>query len=118
MKRLQLVYFFCISCLGLLNFVVAAQTVEYHITLKDHLFFPAEIDIPKGKKVKLIVHNQDSVAEEFDSFDLNREKVIFAGKKSTIYIGPLKPGEYHFFGEYNPNTAVGRIIVKGESDVN
>ena len=48
----------------------------------------------------------------FDSFSLNREKVIFAQRKATIFIGPLKPGEYEFFGEYNPNTARGTVIVE------
>lgn len=89
-----------------------AQTQEFHLTLENHLFFPSVIEVPANKKVKLIIHNKDKVAEEFDSFDLNREKVIFAGKKSTVYIGPLPPGEYHFFGEYNPTTATGKVIVK------
>ncbi len=96
---------------------VKAQTPVFHLTLENHLFIPSEIEIPKGIKVKLIIHNKDDVAEEFDSFDLNREKVIFAGKKSTIYIGPLAPGEYHFFGEYNPSTATGRVIVKDKKYV-
>ena len=48
--------------------------------------------------------------EEFDSFDLNREKVIFAQHKVVIFIGPLQPGEYHFFGEYAPNTAQGTVV--------
>ena len=29
-----------------------------------------------------------------------------------IYIGPLKPGRYEFFGDFNPTTARGHIIVK------
>ncbi|GLX77095.1 hypothetical protein tinsulaeT_04350 [Thalassotalea insulae] len=94
----------------------AKEIPEFHLTLENHLFFPAEIEIPAGKKVKLIIFNKDAEAEEFDSFDLNREKVIFPGRKSTIYIGPLPPGDYEFFGEYNPNTATGKVIVKGDSD--
>lgn len=98
-------------CLLLAAFTTMAATPEYHLTIENHLFFPAELEVPAGKKVKLIIHNKDRTAEEFDSFDLNREKVIFGGKKSTIYIGPLSPGEYEFFGEYNPNSATGKIIV-------
>ena len=64
------------------------------------------------KKVKLIILNKDDVAEEFDSFGLNREKVLFPQKKSTIFIGPLKPGSYEYFGEYHPNLARGYIIVE------
>lgn len=99
-----------------------AAVTEYHIQLKDHLFFPSRITIPANQKAKLIIDNQDSTPEEFDSFSLNREKVIFANHKATIFIGPLKPGEYHFFGEYNPNTATGTVIVEqqklGSQDVN
>ena len=73
------------------------------------------ITIPANKKVKLIVDNQDSTPEEFDSFSLNREKVIFAKNKATIFIGPLKPGKYEFFGEYNPNTARGTVIVEQQN---
>ena len=65
--------------------------------------------------VKLIIFNKDNVAEEFDSFDLNREKVLFPKRKSTIFIGPLKPGNYEYFGEYFPNTARGMIIVEADN---
>lgn len=98
-----------------------AATAEYNIQLKDHLFYPSKINIPAGRKVKLIIHNQDSTPEEFDSFSLNREKVLFPKQKSFIYIGPLEPGEYDFFGEYNPNTAQGKVIVveqQGKPNVN
>ena len=37
---------------------------EYELVLKDHLFFPSRITIPAGKKVKLIIHNQDDTPEE------------------------------------------------------
>ncbi len=105
-------FYFCLLIAGIFD-VWAAKTAEYSLTLENHLFFPAEIEIPAGKKVKLIIFNKDAEPEEFDSFDLNREKVIFPGKKSTIYIGPLPPGVYDFFGEFNPNTATGKVIVKG-----
>lgn len=91
---------------------ILAAVTEYHIQLKDHLFFPSRIHIPANQKVKLVIDNQDDTPEEFDSFSLNREKVIFAHRKAKIFIGPLKPGEYGFFGEYNPNTARGTVIVE------
>ncbi|MDP5032609.1 MAG: cupredoxin domain-containing protein [Paraglaciecola sp.] len=94
---------------------------EYELVLKDHLFFPSRITIPAGKKVKLIIHNQDDTPEEFDSFSLNRQKVIFAKRKTYIFIGPLQPGEYDFVGEYNPNSARGTVVVvkeAGGGDVN
>ncbi|WP_039990440.1 cupredoxin domain-containing protein [Paraglaciecola arctica] len=97
---------------GLFCQSILAAVPEYHIQLKDHLFFPSRIIIPANQKVKLVIDNQDNTPEEFDSFSLNREKVIFAHRKAKIFIGPLKPGEYGFFGEYNPNTARGTVIVE------
>lgn len=88
-----------------------AKRPEYEIELKDHLFYPAELEIPENTKVKLIIYNRDQTPEEFDSFDLNREKVIYPNKRSVIFIGPLPSGRYDFFGEYNPNSARGTIIV-------
>jgi hypothetical protein len=88
-----------------------AKRAEYVLELKDHLFFPAVIQIPANEKVKLIIYNRDTTPEEFDSFDLNREKVIFPNRKAVIFIGPLPEGEYHFFGEFNPNSAKGIIEV-------
>src|ERR1043166_410237 len=75
-----------------------AQDPEFSLVIKSHRFEPAEIRVPAGKKVKLIVENQDPTAEEFDSHALNREKVIPPKSKATIFIGPLKAGRYPFVG--------------------
>jgi plastocyanin len=89
----------------------AAKNPEYKITIKNHKFFPQNLEIPAGKKVKLIVENQDASAEEFESHDLNREKIISGNKSVIIYVGPLKEGTYKYFGEFNPKTAQGTITV-------
>jgi hypothetical protein len=102
---------------GLLCQSLLAAVAEYHVQLKDHLFFPSQITIPANQKVKLVISNQDNTPEEFDSFSLNRDKVIFANNKATIFIGPLQPGEYDFFGEYNPNTARGSVIVEHQKQM-
>ena len=95
-----------------LPFNLSAKTKEFTLTIENHVFTPSELKIPANEKVKLIIHNKDKVAEEFDSFDLNREKVLFPGKKTRIFIGPLPEGRYEYFGEYNPNTARGVIVVE------
>jgi plastocyanin len=91
---------------------VQAAEPEIGLVIKNHRFEPAEVKVPAGQRVKLIVHNQDSTAEEFESHSLNREKVIPAGAKATIFIGPLKPGRYTFFGEYNEATAKGAVVAE------
>lgn len=82
------------------------------LTLKNHRFEPDVIEIAAQRKVKLVIKNMDASAEEFDSDDLHREKLIPAGKEAVINIGPLKPGSYKFKGEYNASTATGTIVVK------
>ena len=101
-------------CLLLIAFPVGAWAADREImlTIKDHRFDPAEIRVPAGEKVKLIVHNQDATPEEFESHKLNREKIIAGKSKATIYIGPLAPGRYPFFGEFNEKTAQGVVIAE------
>ena len=101
-------------CYALLLFSVSvlAADPEIALAIRDHRFEPAEIRVPSGRKIKLVVHNQDSTPEEFESHELNREKVIAAGSKANIYIGPLAPGRYPFVGEYHEATARGVVIAE------
>jgi hypothetical protein len=80
---------------------LAMAEPEALLVIKNHRFEPTEIKVPAGQRVRLTVHNQDSTPEEFESHKLNREKVVPPGTKVTIFIGPLKPGTYEFWGEYN-----------------
>jgi len=91
---------------------VAAQEEDVQVVIRDHKFVPAEVTVTAGKKFKLIVENQDATAEEFDSYELNREKVVPAKGRITIFIGPLAPGRYPFFGDYHKDTAKGVLIAK------
>ncbi len=89
-----------------------AAPQEYNLIIKNHRFEPAEVVIPAGQKVKLLVENQDTTPEEFESHAMNREKVIPGGGKASIFIGPLKPGSYEFVGEYHEDTARGKVTAK------
>ena len=90
--------------------VMAMPSIE--IIIRNHLFYPSELTIAADTKVKLIIVNQDASAEEFESYELNREKVIPGHSKGIVFVGPLAPGTYPFFGEFFPKTAQGHIIVK------
>ncbi len=103
-----LIFLIFISFTGL----VAAELPIYELSIKDHYFQPDTIEIPARTKVKLLVNNQDATPEEFESHELNREKIISGNSVATIFIGPLDPGEYGFFGEFNEATAQGKIIVE------
>jgi len=80
--------------------------------IKNHQFTPSIVTVPAGVKVKLKVTNNDATPEEFESYKLNREKIIPGNSSAHVFIGPLEAGEYEFFGEFNQATAQGRIVVQ------
>jgi hypothetical protein len=100
------------SVVLLANALPAAAVEPLQLRIKDHTFIPAEINIPANTKVKLLITNEDSTPEEFESSSLHREKLIPAGAQRTVFIGPLDAGTYEFYGEFNPRTAKGRVVVK------
>ena len=93
-------------------FAAAEGPAEFTLTIKDHKFEPAELTVPAGQKVKLKVVNADPTPEEFESHELNREKIVTGKGTITVFIGPLKPGKYPFFGEFHQATAQGVVIAK------
>jgi plastocyanin len=89
-----------------------AEDSTVSLTIKDHRFDPAEFEVPSGKKVKLVIRNLDGTPEEFESDQLRREKIVPAGGEISLFVGPLKPGRYEFFGDFNPQTARGHIVAR------
>jgi hypothetical protein len=110
--------FFLISPLTTLSWAallwtpVALAADEFALVIQNHQFQPAELQIPAGQKVRLVIENRDPTPEEFESYELNREKIIAGNSKATVFIGPLDAGRYPFFGDFNQKTAKGIIIAK------
>lgn len=98
--------------LSLLATAAIAADSNPTLIIKDHRFIPAELRVPAGQKLKLTIDNQDATPEEFESHELNREKVIPGNSKAVIFIGPLAPGKYPFFGEFHDKTARGVLIAE------
>ena len=108
---LRIFIFMLVSIVPLNAACSSNDFIEVELVLQGHKFEPDVIEIPSGKKIKLIVKNLDDSVEEFDSVDLKRERIVPG--KATIYIilAPLKPGKYNFIGEFHHDTAKGVIIV-------
>ncbi len=85
-----------------------APTIAFH----NHRFEPDRIEVPANQKFKLMVKNNDDTADEFESSDLNREKLVAPGQTITVFLGPLDPGEYKFFGDFHQDTAQGVLVAK------
>lgn len=101
------------SVLLLWSFAARATDVpEFHLAIQDHAYQPAELKVPAGTKMKLVIENRDASPEEFESTEFNREKIVLPNSTITVYVGPLKPGSYRFFGDFHQDTAQGRLIVE------
>jgi high-affinity iron transporter len=82
------------------------------LTFRNHRFEPARIEVPAHTKFRLTVKNADDTADEFESAELNREKLVAPGGSITVFLGPLARGEYKFFGDFHQDTARGVLVAK------
>ncbi len=102
-----------VAIMALLLAVPAAHADEpLSIAFTNHRFAPDHLVVPAGVKFKLLVKNNDDTADEFESTDLNREKLVAPGQSITVFLGPLNPGTYHFFGDFHQDTAQGILEAK------
>jgi len=108
MRSLALAMLFVVAGFGS---VQAADPAPVSITIRDRQFVPAEITVPAGAKVELQIRNEQTTAAEFESHQMRREKVIPPGGTVSLYIGPLNPGRYEFFDDFNPKNR-GVVVVK------
>jgi plastocyanin len=90
----------------------AASAVTLHISIKNHRFRPAELEVPANTPVTLVIRNLDPAPEEFESNTLRVEKVVAGNSEITLNFRPLAPGRYRFYGDFNEATAQGAITAK------
>ena len=84
----------------------------FNLTIRDGHFIPTTLEVPANTKFRLLIKNEGPGAEEFESIELRKEKVLAPGATSFLIFQPLKPGTYPFFGDFHPQTAQGKIVAK------
>ena len=95
-------------------FAAAAQAQDvalYKLVARDGKFEPAVLEVAAGKRFRLEVTNEGKKPIEFESKDLKQEKVIAAGAKATVYVSPLKPGEYKYIDDFDQSNS-GKLVAK------
>lgn len=90
---------------------LAATTPTVNLLIQKRAFQPSTLTLPAGVQVKIVIANKDAIPAEFESYDLNREKVVPGGSTVPVYVGPLKPGTYKFFNDFHPSSK-GQLVVK------
>lgn len=83
------------------HIALAADAAPAVLTVQNKHFDPQQLTLPGGVKIKLVIRNLDDLPAEFESYDLSREILIPAHGETTLYIGPLDPGNYPFFNDFN-----------------
>jgi len=102
--------------LAVVPLVAVGASPTFNITIKQHGFAPGTLTVPAGVRVKLLVKNTRGLPSEFESFDLNREQIVPSGGTITVWIGPLSPGKYKIFDDFNPGTTGWIEVSKAPKD--
>ncbi|MCX8254384.1 Cupredoxin-like domain-containing protein (fragment) (plasmid) [Beijerinckiaceae bacterium RH AL1] len=90
----------------------SAHAAEVTLSLKNHVFSPAEVSVQAGQPVSLVINNLDSTPAEFESKTLRVEKVVAGKARVAVQIRPLSPGRYRFFDDYHEDTAEGFLVAR------
>lgn len=87
-----------------------AEPPTFHLTINNRVFTETELTLPADTKIKLVVKNEDLIPAEFESYDMSREVVVPGHSSIVVYLGPLSPGRYNFFNDFN-HAAQGWVVV-------
>ena len=99
--------------LGLASWSAArADEAPNKVKFADGHFEPASLKVSAGTPVVLTVTNNAAAAIEFESFELNRERVVQPGETITVKLPKLDPGQYHFFDDFHSEVPQGTIVAQ------
>ena len=82
----------------------ADDAVSISLTIKNHLFDPAETHAPANKQIVFHVKNLNDIVSEFESSDLHFEKIVPNGSEAVVHVRPQQPGRYNFFDDFHHET--------------
>jgi hypothetical protein len=78
---------------------VSADDRTVALVVRDAGFEPGEVKGPRDSRFRLDVTNETSARIEFETFQLNRERAIKPGQRTSVYLSDLSPGRYEFFDD-------------------
>jgi hypothetical protein len=111
-KMKRLIAFFSLIALAAIALDARADDLTVELRYENRRFTPRTITVPANQPFKIKVINASKEAIEFESFKLNREKVVRPGGTATINMPALKPGTYDFNDDFHDDVPAGEIIVK------
>ena len=96
----------------ILSSTAARAQQEQEIHFENHRFTPQNLSVPAGQKLTIKVTNASNETIEFESFKLNREKVVTPGETITVHLPELSPGTYDFYDDFHQDVPQGTIVAK------
>ncbi len=112
MKYLIVVFNLMLFAAGGLVVAAPAEDTVVELRFENRRFTPQAITVPANRPFKIKIVNASKEAMEFESFKLNREKVVGAGETVTITVPSLKPGSYDFYDDFHQDVPQGTIVAK------
>jgi len=84
----------------------------FEIRFESHHFSPQTLEVPANTPLQVRVVNSSRERIEFESFSLNREKVVEPGGSVTLKLPALRAGTYDFFDDFHQDVPEGAIVAK------
>ena len=112
MKYLIVVFNLMLLAAGGLAMAAPAEDTIVELRFENRRWLPQTITVPANRPFKIKIVNASNEAIEFESFKLNREKVIGPGETVTIYLPALSPGNYDFYDDFHQDVPEGTIVAK------
>jgi Cupredoxin-like domain len=82
------------------------------LRFENRRFIPQTITVPPNQSLTLRITNASKEPIEFESFKLNREKVVGPGETIIVRLPALRPGTYDFYDDFHQDVPAGSIIAK------
>ena len=89
-----------------------ADNPMIELRFENRRFIPQTITVPANQPFKIKITNASKEAIEFESFKLNREKVVGPGESVIVLLPALKPGTYDFYDDFHQDVPEGTINAK------
>jgi hypothetical protein len=83
-----------------------AQDAVLIVSVKNHHFQPQQMTARANVPISIRVKNLDSGRMEFESTNPSIEKVIEGNSEAVIKLGPLAPGRYEFYDDFDQKSTM------------
>ncbi|HEX9442683.1 MAG TPA: cupredoxin domain-containing protein [Candidatus Binatia bacterium] len=112
MKYLMIALNLALLAAGGPAWAAPADETVVELRYENRKFVPQTLNVPANRPFKIKIVNAGKEAIEFESFKINREKVVGPGETATISVPALKAGSYDFYDDFHRDVPEGTIVAK------